>query len=41
MEDKRNRKKVGNYKVKEKNIINLNKFYKKIIKDGEQHDKLG
>lgn len=36
MDKKRERKKVGSYKVKEKNIINLNKFYKQKIKEWQQ-----
>jgi hypothetical protein len=36
MDKKRERKKVGSYKVKEKNIINLNKFYKEKIKEWQQ-----
>lgn len=36
MDKKRERKKVGSYKVKEKNIINLNKFYKQKIKEWQK-----
>lgn len=37
MDKKRERKKVGSYKVKEKNIINLNKFYKQKIKEWQEY----
>lgn len=36
MKEKRERKKVGSYKVKQKNITNLNKFYKEKIKEWQQ-----
>lgn len=35
-EDKKPRKKVGTYKIKEKNIVNLNKFYEKIKKEWQK-----
>ena len=36
MDKKRDRKRVGSYKVKDKNVINLNKFYKEKIKEWQQ-----
>lgn len=32
-DNRKPRKKVGKYKIKEKNIVNLNKFYEKIKKE--------
>ena len=37
MEKKRDRKKVGSYKVKDKNLVNLNKFYKEKIKEWKEN----
>ena len=35
-ENRKSRKKVGTYKIKEKNIVNLNKFYEKIKKEWQK-----
>ena len=35
-ESRKPRKKVGTYKIKEKNIVNLNKFYEKIKKEWQK-----
>jgi hypothetical protein len=32
-DNRKPRKKVGTYKIKQKNIVNLNKFYEKIKKE--------
>ena len=35
-DNRKARKKVGTYKIKEKNIVNLNKFYEKIKKEWQK-----